>query len=196
MSPQDRPARADQATRLMNRLSAGDAGVSEELLELVYAELHDLAAAHMARERPDHTLQPTALVGEAYLRLVGARDVSWESRRQFYAMASKVMRSLLVDHARERRAQKRGGDRARIPLGTDVTAPGTDPRDATIDLLDLNDALERLALVDPTLAQAVELRWFGGLGVNETAAALGLPVRTAERRLRAASAWLRDRLGG
>ncbi|HED65650.1 MAG TPA: RNA polymerase subunit sigma-70 [Planctomycetes bacterium] len=194
MSADSPSTRADQTTRLMNRFSAGEEGVSEELMELIFSELHELASAQMRGERPDHTLQPTALVGEAYMRLVAYRDASWESRKHFYGMAAKVMRSLLVDHAREKRAAKRGGGRARVPL--EEGALGRELDGFEIDMIDLDNALAELAAVDENLARAVELRYFGGLSVNETAAAMEQSVRTTERRLRAANAWLRDALGG
>ena len=188
-------ARSDQATQLLNRLSAGDRSVSNELMELIYGELHALARAFMKRERDGHTLQPTALVHEAYLKLVGQEGASWKSRRHFYSLAAKVMRSLLVDHARERGAKKRGGDRARLTLD-DVEVADAVHGDEQIDWLDLNDGLTALAELDAGLAEVVELRYFGGLTVRETASALELSVRTVERRLQVGGAWLRERLDG
>ncbi|HED64162.1 MAG TPA: RNA polymerase subunit sigma-70 [Planctomycetes bacterium] len=184
--------RSDRMTRLMNRFSAGEEEVSSELMELIFSELHDLAEAQMSRERSDHTLQPTALVGEAYMRLFGYKEASWESRRHFYGMAAKVMRSLLVDHARMKNSAKRGGEWARVSL--DPEAVVTELDGSTPAMIDLDNALNALAAVDEELSRAVELRYFGGLTVKETAAALGQPVRTTERRLRAANAWLRNAL--
>ncbi len=181
----------EHTTELLNRFSGGDASVSDELLERIHSELKKLAAVHMARERPDHSLQPTALVNEAWISLVNLEGASWESRRHFYAMASKMMRTLLVGHARERKAQKRGGDRLRIPLDEQ----GTTARGAPFDVLEMNDALEELTRIDEELGRIAELRFFGGLSVQETADTLEMPLRTVERRLRSASAWLRDRLG-
>jgi len=176
-------------------MSSGDTSVSPELMELIYTELHGLANSFMARERGDHTLQPTALVHEAFIRLVDKQDANWQSRGHFYALASKIMRSLLVDHARERGAKKRGGDRIRIPLEDRTVAPDA-TQEAEIDILDLHTAMDYLAQVDGELVQVVELRFFGGLTVKETAAALELPVRTIERRLQVANAWLREQLDG
>ena len=162
------------------------------LFDEVYAHLHELARLQMAKERSDHTLQPTALVNEAYMRLFGTGDISWESRRQFYGTACKVMRSLLVDHARGRNAKKRGGNLMKVPL-LDST-PAADDFSHAIDILDLHASLERLANIDPGMADAVEMRYFGGLSIKETAASLGVPLRTTERRLRTAGMWLRDDL--
>jgi RNA polymerase sigma factor (TIGR02999 family) len=185
----------DRATQLLNRLGSGDPAVADELMRLVYAELHALARAQMVREAPDHTLQATALVHEAFLRLVQQPEqASFESRRQFYRLASKVMRSLLVDHARRKKAAKRGGDRLRVALDQ-AEAPGAGA-ERDVDLLDLDEALAGLAGVDDELARLVELRFFGGLTVPQVAETLGLPLRTAERRLGVAAAWLRERLDG
>jgi len=184
----------ERATQLLNRLGSGEQGVAEELMQIVYGELHELARGHMAREAQHHTLQPTALVNEAWMRLVRQpEEASWESRKQFYSMASKVMRSLLVDHARAKKAGKRGGDRVRVALDGEAPLEGT--RD-DVDLLDLDEALVRLAQSDEELARAVELRFFGGLSMQQAADALDLPLRTAERRLRVATAWLREHLDG
>jgi RNA polymerase sigma factor (TIGR02999 family) len=190
------PAPQERATLLLERLSSGDTSVSAELLALLYAELHRLARHHMAHEAPEHTLQPTALVHEAYLRLVASPGGRFEGRRCFFALASKVMRNVRVDHARERRAGKRGGDLARIPLDEERPV-AADPAGAETGMvvLDLHAALDELAALDADLARAVELRYFGGLGVGETAEVLDRPLRTTERRRRAASAWLRERLG-
>lgn len=187
------PNADDRATRLLNRLHGGDVQVSEELLELIYGELHKLAAAHMSAEAPHHTLQPTALVHEAYLRLIRQDGASWQSRGHFFAMASKIMRSLLVDHARRKGSKKRGGDHVRVALEDrhDDLDPVESPE---VNILDLNEALEELGAVDPDRAQIVELRFFGGLTAREVAHVLGVPQRTIERRWRVASAWLRDRL--
>lgn len=185
----------DRATELLNRLGAGETAAQEELLALLYDELKKLAADHMARERSDHTLQPTALTHEAWIRLLdGGAGASFESRRQFYALASKVMRSVLVDHARKKKADKRGGGAARVSLeageGAEVDRPLADP----VMMLDLDEALTALGRADEGLARAVELRYFGGLSVADVAEALSLPLRTAERRLRVATIWLKDHL--
>lgn len=177
-------------TQLLNRLGEGDAAARERLFELVYEELRALARAHLRAEL-GHTLQPTALVHEAYLKLVEVEDPSFDSRRHFYALASRVMRALLVDHARARNAQKRGGHAPVLPVDTQTPLPGGDDR--AIALVDLGLALEDLSELDPELGQAAELRYLGGLAVAEIAATMQGSVRTTERRLQVATAWLRDR---
>jgi len=186
-------------TRLLNRLSEGDSSVSDELLERIYAELRALAASHMGHQTPGHTLQPTALVHEAFLRLVHAPAASYASQGHFYAMASKVMRTVLVDHAREKNAGKRGGGHQRVPLEVhtpelDSALAASPERTEGYDLIDVNETLEALAEVDPELVEVVELRHFGGLTAAKMAEILGVSDRTVERRLRAATAWLRKRL--
>ena len=183
----------DRATQLLNRLGSGDSRVADEVLALVGEELRVLARDHMAREGPGHTLQPTALVNEAWLRLVRNDEASFESRRQFYALASRVMRSLLVDHPRAKRAAKRGGGRVRVDLEPELPQQAQAEQ---VDLLDLDEALGALAAADADLGRAVELGFFGGLSVEQTAEALDLPLRTTERRLRVATAWLREHLDG
>ncbi len=182
------PIERGTATRLLNRLSAGDREAADELAPLVYSELHDLAAAFLARG-PHATLQPTALVNEAWMRFAG-EEASFENRFQFYALASKVMRSVLVDHARARNAQKRGGERRQvtwIDAGGGVEAP-------PVDLLDLDEALHRLEALDSELFRIVELRFFGGLSHAEIARTLETSVPTIERRWRLARAWLHAEL--
>lgn len=177
-------------TRLLRDLSHLEADNHERLLELVYDALHDLAARHLRRERRDHTLQPTALVHEAYLRLVGQDRVEWKGRAHFLSVASRAIRRILVDHARGRNRQKRGGDAIRVTMG-DVSAsePGRD-----VDVLDLDRALEALEREDALDHSIVMLRFFAGLNVEETARALGIGVRTVERRWAFARAWLYGRL--
>ena len=163
-------------------------------------ELRHLAEMHMAREGSAHTLQSTALLNEAYLRLwhspSGAR--SFPSRGHFYALASRLMRTILVDHARKKKSKKRGGDWARVTLavGHPTEAPGLSPCEIKADLMDLSDALEQLAAMRAELAEVVEMRFFGGLDVDAIGEAVGVSGRTVERRLRAATAWLLERLGG
>ncbi len=157
----------------------------------VIAELHSLAAKYLAGERPGHTLQPTALVHEAFLRLVGSPGVP-AGRSDFIALAATAMRRVLVDHARARKAAKRGGDRRRIALDA-AQAPGEDPGE--VDVLALDESLERLAALDPRQARIVELRFFGGLGVEAVASVLGVSARTVEADWRMARAWLRRELG-
>jgi RNA polymerase sigma factor (TIGR02999 family) len=176
-------------TRLLRDWRGGDERALDRLVPRVYDELRAVAARHLAAERPDHTLQPTALVHEAYARLVGT-DIPWEDRAHFFAVASGTMRRILVDHARARRAQKRGG----APLGVTLNEGLLAADDAGDDLLALDDALERLAAFDPRKGRAVELRYFGGLHAEEVGRVLGVGVATVQRDLRAARAWLRREL--
>jgi RNA polymerase sigma factor (TIGR02999 family) len=163
----------------------GDASALDRLMPLMYDELHGLARRHLQNERSDHTLQTTALLHEAYLKLVGA-EVKWEGRVHFLAVAATVMRRILVDHARSRSRQKRGLGAQRVSLDdADLAAP-----DASIDLLALDDALTRLAAFDTRKARAAELHYFGGLSYEETACALDISEATAHRDLRVAKAWL------
>jgi RNA polymerase sigma-70 factor, ECF subfamily len=171
-------------TQLLEKARHGDSTALEHLLPLLYAELHEIAARHMHGERADHTLQPTALVHEAFLRLAGSNG-SFEDRTHFLRAASQAMRRVLVDHARARNAAKRGGA-LRVTL--DEGLAGHD--DPLVDLLVLDDALTRLAEAEPRWAQVVELRYFGGLEVTEVAAALGVSTATVKRDWRFARAWL------
>jgi RNA polymerase sigma factor (TIGR02999 family) len=173
-------------TELLHAWGAGDAGALEELLPLVYADLRRRAAAYMRRERRNHTLEPTALVHEAYIKLVDQRRAAWQNRGQFFGVASQMMRRILVDRARARRMAKRSGRWARVTL--DDGARAASP--VSVDVLDLDAALTRLAAFDARKCQLAELRFFGGLSIDETADALGISVATAERDWHAARAWL------
>jgi RNA polymerase sigma factor (TIGR02999 family) len=176
-------------TRLLEAATRGDRQAAAELLPLVYDELRRLAAACMAGERPDHTLNATALVHEAYLRLVGgANRPTWEHRRQFVTAAAEAMRRILVDHARRVRTEKRGGHRDRVPLD------GIPASDAT-DWVQVDDALERLAALDAGAAAVVRLKVFGGVSVEEAADLLGVSRAAAYRDWAFARAWLRDAVG-
>ncbi|QDU21925.1 ECF-type sigma factor [Urbifossiella limnaea] len=178
-------------TRLLEAAQAGDRQAAAELLPLVYDELRRLAAARMAAEAPGHTLDATALVHEAYLRLVGGENrPTWEHRRQFVAAAAEAMRRILVDHARRARAEKRGGDRGRVPIDG-LPAAATDPT----DWAEVDDALGRLAALDAGAAAVVRLKVFGGASVEEAADLLGVSRATAYRDWAFARAWLRDALG-
>jgi RNA polymerase sigma-70 factor, ECF subfamily len=182
----DAPRPAGTVTRMLQRWTAGDPAAADELAPLIYNELRRLAAAYMRRERRSHTLQPTALVNEAYLRLVDQRQTEWRSREQFFRFSAHLMRQVLVDHARAHGAAKRGAGFERITLTrADLPSPAFD-----IDLLALNDALDRLAAFDERRARVLELRYFGGLSEQETAETLEISVATVRRDLRTAEAWL------
>jgi len=183
------------ATRLLNALSQGDTRASAELLPLVYQELRRLARARMGQERTDHTLQATALVHEAYLRLVEDAPTRWDGRRHFFAAAAEAMRRILIEHARRKNALKHGGERRRVDLDDDLPAISS-PCDDIDDLLMLNDALDRLAEEDPAMAELVKLSFFAGLSLDEAAAALGISRATAYRRWAFARAWLHDAISG
>jgi RNA polymerase sigma factor (TIGR02999 family) len=177
---------APPVTALLRAWAQGDEAAGERLFEVLYQELRRQAARYMRRERPGHTLQASGLVNEAYVRLAGSPDLDWQSRAQFFAIAARIMRQVLVDHARRRRAAKREGWR--------VTLGDADAAVAPVDLLDLETALTELAALDPRQAQVVELRYFGGLDVEETGALLGLSARTVKREWATARAWLQHRL--
>jgi RNA polymerase sigma factor (TIGR02999 family) len=180
-----------EATQLIQRLSQGDASASGELLALVYTELHALAEKLMRGQSPAHTLQPTALVNEAYMRLVKADErASWESRAHFLGVAAKAMRSVLVDHARRKRAARRSGGLDRVSL--DELAAVFAER--APDILALDEALDRLSGMDAELERVVELRFFAGLSNAEVARALAISEPTAVRRWRVARMWLRREL--
>lgn len=180
-----------EVTRLLRQWRDGDALAADRLAPLVYGELRRIAGGLMAGERPGHTLQPTALVHEAFVRLVGA-DVDWQDRTHFLAVGAKVMRRLLVDHAKGRNRDKRGGGAVRVTLTPEAAAEG--PPEA--DLLDLDAALERLAGYDERQAGIVELHFFGGLTYEETAEVVGVSPATVKRDLRMARAWLYRELRG
>jgi RNA polymerase sigma-70 factor (ECF subfamily) len=186
------PARADDVTRLLKEWSGGDRAALDALIPLVHQELRRVAARHLRRERSDHTLQATALVNEAYMRLADQRTPHWQNRLQFYAVASRLMRRILIDHARRRQAARRGSAPQRIEL-EDVEAAG---RGADFDLLALDEALDALALQDERQARMVEMRYFGGLSVEETAEALQVSPSTVKSDWRLARAWLRRFLAG
>ena len=187
-------AGAAPAARLLGRVTRGDARAASQLLPLVYDELRRLAASYMRRERPGQTLQATALVHEAYVRLIRPGDQPWTGRTHFLAIAALSMRQVLVDRARRRGAAKRGGADQRITLD-DAILPAPMP-DAGVDLVALDAALTRLAALDPLQARIVELRYFGGLTVEETAAAVSLSPATVKRHWTLARAFLKRALAG
>jgi RNA polymerase sigma factor (TIGR02999 family) len=178
-------------TQLLVKWAEGDVAALDKLMPLVYGELRRLANNYLRRERANHTLQPTALVNEAYLRLVDQRNARWQNRAQFFGVAAQLMRRILVDHARLHQAQKRGGsDQQRLSL-TDAERV-VDKSD--IDLLALHEALNELAELDPQQGRIVELKFFGGLSIEETAEVLGIGHATVERDWKMARAWLRRKL--
>ena len=185
-------------TRLLRAWGGGDEAALEQLTPLVYDQLRRLASRHMGREHPGHALQTTALVHEAYLRLAKIGELEWQDRGHFFAVSARIMRRILVDAARAQATAKRGGQFDRADHASDIDfdrfpAPGTD-RPAEVCALD--DALSSLARLDPRRAQVVELRFFGGLSVDETAEALGVSPQTVMRDWRLARAWLTRELGG
>lgn len=182
--------RTDGVTELLREWAGRDAPPPEDLMSVVYEELRRLARAHLSRERGDHTLQPSALVHEAYLRLIDQRQANWQNRAQFFAIAAQLMRRILVDHARAHTAAKRGGHAEHFPLdGVEIS-----PEARAAELVALDAALENLARIDQRKSRIVELRFFGGLTVEETADAMGLNSATVRRDWTFAKAWLYRRL--
>lgn len=180
----------DDLTELLGAWSAGDQGALNEMIPLVYDELHRLASRYLRRERPNHTLQTTALVHEAYLRLAREQNGNWQNRIQFFAVASQLMRHILVDYARNHNAAKRGGNCARISFDEAmIGSEGT-----STDLMALDEALNNLAALDPQQSRVVELRVFGGLTVEEMSEVLGVSPRTIKREWSMARAWLHQRI--
>ena len=177
-----------QTTQILADLSRGDRSAASRLMPLIYDELHALAARSMRQERPDHTLQATALVNEAYLRLIDQSRVDWQSRAHFFAVAAEMIRRVLVDHAREHDAAKRGGAAGKVIL-TDSMGALEDP---DIDLIALDEALGELGRLKERHRKVVELRFFGGLSVQETAHVLGVSTQTVRGDWRTARAWLRE----
>jgi RNA polymerase sigma factor (TIGR02999 family) len=177
-------------TQLLEQCTQGRREAADKLMLLVYDELHALAHRQLGREASELTLQTTALVHEAYLRLIDQRRVEWKGRTHFYAIGAQALRRALVDHARGRKREKRGGGRVRLELAEDIALD----RGRTEDVLAVDEALERLAALDPRQARIVELRFFGQLDVAEVAEALGVSKRTVEADWTAAKAWLRREL--
>ncbi len=176
---------ATDVTRLLNDWQGGDREALEELAPRVYEELRRIARGYFAREQEGHTLQPTALVNEAYLRLVQSPDIEWQHRAHFFGIAARLMRQILVDHARGRAAKKRAGDLRRVALDVDLL-----PQSRGVDLIELHDALNDLERVNPEGAHIVELRFFTGLKEHEIADIEGISVTTVKRRWRTAKGWL------
>ena len=177
---------APDVTSILKRLAGGSEDAAGELIPIVYGELRRLAVRHLRRERRDHTLQPTALVHEAYIKLVAQRDADWQNRNHFFAVASSLMRRILVDYARRHLRDKRGGGQEKVPLDDAVlVAPDRADR-----MLALDESLERLEKLDPRQARIVELKYFGGLTVEEAAQVLGVSPTTVRREWTSAKAWL------
>lgn len=181
----------NDVTRILNAIDRGDAGAADKLLPLVYDELRRLAARRLAHEQPGQTIQPTALVHEVYLRLVGAEEQQhWESRGHFFAAAAQAMRRILVENARRKKSLKRGGGLQRVEVELEAIESGNDAG----DLLALDEALTKLAAKDPRKAKLVELRFFSGLTMEQAASALGVSISTAQRDWIYARAWLHREL--
>ena len=185
----------NDVTRILSAIEHGDPRAAEQLLPIVYHELRQLAAQKLAREKPGQTLQATALVHEAYLRLVGAQDPRWNSRNHFFAAAAEAMRRILVEKSRRQRAEKRGGESRRVDLD-DVDLPSVPGGVPAADLLSLDEALTRFATQDPVKAELVKLRYFAGLSVEEAAEVLGISRATAARHWDYARSWLYSELRG
>jgi RNA polymerase sigma factor (TIGR02999 family) len=184
--PLPQPPAAPAITALLQAWGQGNEEAGARLFSILHDELRRQAGRYMRRERRGHTLQPSGLVNEAYLRLAGAPDLDWHSRAQFFAIAARVMRQVLVDHARRRHAAKREG--------CQVSLADADAAVAPLDVIDLENALSELHALDPRQARVVELRFFGGLDVEETADVMGLSARTVKREWQTARAWLQHRL--
>lgn len=183
------PPGSEDLTHILEEWQSGDSSALDRLLPVVYEQLRQIAERHLRRERGDHTLQPTALVHEAFLKLIGQR-VSWQNRAHFFAVSAEIMRRILVDHARKKQADKRGGSAPTISL--DERIDWSDERD--VNLVALDDALQELATVDPQQSKVVELRFFGGLSVEETAEVMNISTSTVKREWRMARAWLLSEL--
>jgi RNA polymerase sigma factor (TIGR02999 family) len=179
-----------EVTQLLREWSGGRQEARDELLGLVYEPLRAIAGRHLHREREGHTLQPTALVNELYLKLVGQRSVAWNDRAHFYAVAAQVMRRILVDHARRKKSDKRGGDMIPVTIGAALDLAATE----SFDVVALDVALETLEKIFPQQARVVELRFYAGLTIDETASVLGVSPATISREWTMARAWLRREL--
>jgi RNA polymerase sigma factor (TIGR02999 family) len=177
---------SERINKLLLNWGQGDQAAREALIPLVYDELRRLARRHLRRERPDHTLQSAALVNEAYLRLISQEQPNWQNRAHFFGVAAQIMRHILVDHARNRAAAKRGAGSPRLSLDAEVALP----QGREMDLVVLDDALNHLADLDPKQSRLVELRFFGGLSIEETSVVLGVSPATVKREWATARAWL------
>ncbi|MFN2501418.1 MAG: sigma-70 family RNA polymerase sigma factor [Pyrinomonadaceae bacterium] len=179
-----------EITQLLAEMKSGDQAAADALFERVYAELRRLARGYLRRERPEHTLQPTALVHEAYLKLIGGDNKNWQDRRHFFNVAAQIMRNILVDHARKHQAEKRGGDDRKLSLDEAVEFY----RERSINLVSLDEALTRLEKLDPEQSRIVELKFFGGLRIEEIAGLLEVSEATVNREWHKAKMWLKSQL--
>ena len=184
--------RSEAVTALLDAWSKGDETARNQLIPLVYDELRRVAARHLRRERRDHTLQATALVHETYLKLVEQNRVHWQNRAHFFAMAATLMRRILVDHARRRATKRKGGSLRRVALDVELAASES----PSVEMIALDEALEELTAQDPDLSRIFELRYFGGLSIEETAEVEGTSSATVKRNWKMARAWLNDRIRG
>lgn len=181
---------SEKVTQLLSELSGGNRAVVDELAPMIYQELKRIAGAQLRRERPGHTLQATALVHEAYLKLVDQHEVTWQNRAHFFGIASQIMRRILMDYAKSAKREKRGGGAHKTSLDEALVVA----EDRASDLVQIDEALSRLEELDPRQAKVVELRFFGGLSVEETAVALGVSAPTVKREWAMARAWLHREL--
>ncbi|MDM7921171.1 MAG: sigma-70 family RNA polymerase sigma factor [Pyrinomonadaceae bacterium] len=181
----------NEITRMLIELTDGNQDVVNQILPHIYDELRRLAGSYLRKERSNHTLQPTALVHEAYMKLIDQRQVKWQNRAHFFGIAAQVMRRILMDHARKHLANKRGGDAEILPLEEEILVVS---HDKSAELVALDDALQQLGEIDPQKARIVELRYFGGLSIEETAEVLAISVPTVNRHWRMAKAWLYSEL--
>ena len=182
---------SQQITQLLKQWSNGDAEVLDDLMLLVYSELRRQASGYLRRERSNHTLQPTALINEAYLKLIDQRDVKWQNRSHFFAIAAQAMRRILVDYARERKREKRGGAAENLPIEEALTIVS---QEKSVDLVALDEALNKLSRFDQRQAKVVELRYFSGLSIDETAEVLNVSNVTVRRDWNMAKAWLHQEI--
>jgi RNA polymerase sigma-70 factor (ECF subfamily) len=180
----------EDVTALLGQLAKGNEAAASRLIPIVYEELRRLAGAYMRRERRDHTLQPTALVNEAYLKLIEQREVDWKGRAHFFGIAAQIMRRILIDHARAHLRDKRGGGVIPVPLDEALVFSA----EQSSELVKLDESLDRLAMLDQRQSKIVELRFFGGLTVEQTAEALGISAKTVKREWSVAKAWLHGEL--
>jgi RNA polymerase sigma factor (TIGR02999 family) len=187
-------ASSKKVTLLLKAWKEGDKAALEDLMQIVYDELRRIAAGYLRREHPGHSLQATALVNEAYMKLMDEKDMEWQDRVHFYRVAAKIMRHILINHALANKAAKRGGDN--ITLSLDEAIGVADRQEQDFDLLALNDALDKLTEIDPRKSQLVELRFFAGLSNEETADVLGISLSTFKREWRLIRAWLQCELEG